>query len=243
MKLYDTSTPSVSIIHHTWDLVDADITSFPLNRAVREINAAYEELISLIINADGTWQFDDTNHTDLPRGTGDLVEGQEAYSFSSEYLQIEAVEILDTNSAYRRIKPLDHKELGGESPHEYFGVSSGSPTTGFPEYFDQVGDTIMLYPSPTATNVTLTAGIRIWFKRTADLFTISDTTQAPGLPSTHHVLLAYMAALPYAASYKRDRVAWLEKKVDDMKKSLLSHYGSRERTKRHQATMSPIAFR
>ena len=224
--------------------MDADITSFPLARATREINASLEELVGDIINADGTWEYDDTNYTDLPRGTGLLIEGQEQYSFAAEYLQVTAIEILDTNSIYRRIKPLDHKELNGLSPREYFGMSGGNPVKGFPEYFDILGDSIFLYPAPAAaSNVTLTAGLRVWFKRTADLFTTSDTSQAPGLPSTHHVLLAYMAAIPYAMSYKKDRVGWLEKKVVEMKKTLLAHYGMREKTREKQITSDYISFR
>lgn len=243
MKLYDTSNPYQSIIHEVWKLCDANITSYPLNDVVRRTNAGLEELIALILNIDGTWQWDDTNQTTLPRGKGTLVEGQEAYSFSAEYLQIEAVEILDTNSVYRRIEPLDHSELGGQSPQEYFGMTSGNPNTGFPTHFDQVGDTIILYPAPTSTSVTLANGIRVWFKRTADLFTVSDTTQEPGIPSTHHIMLAYMAAIPYCMAYKQNRVALYEKKVDEMKKTLLAHYGNREKSKRKVATMKQISFR
>src|SRR3990167_5227799 len=222
-------------------LCDADTTSYIAADLLRRVNSAYEELIGDIINADGTWQYDDSNWSDHPVGLGTLVEAQEDYSFSSEYLQIEAIEILDANSpaTYRRIKPLDKDELGGLSTEEYFGLTSaGNPQTGQVLYFDQVGDTIRLYPAPTSTTTTLTAGIKIYFKRTADLFTTADTTQEPGLPSTHHVMLAYMASVPYCVSYKKDRVAWLEKKIDTMKKTLMAHYAHRERAKRKIMTMA-----
>lgn len=203
---------------------------------MRRINAAYEELVGDIINADGTWQFDDTNHTDLPRGTGDLVEGQESYSFALDYLTIESIEILGTDGVYHKIKPLDPNDLGGLSPQEYFGVTSGNPRKGFPEYYDVLADSIFLYPAPTSTHVTLTAGIRVWFKRTIDLFTTADTTQSPGLPAPYHVLLAYMAAVPFCMTYKKDRVPLLEKKVMEMRKALIQFYGLREKDRRKQIT-------
>lgn len=226
---------SNGILDEINSICDSDSTSYPTADKTRRVNAAYEELIGDIINADGTWQYDDTNLTDHPIGTGTLVEGQEDYAFATEYLQIEQVEILDNASPafYRKIKPLDKGELGDLSTEEYFGLTTaGNPQIGFPEYFDQVGDTIRLYPAPTATSCTLASGLKIYFKRTADLFTTADTTQSPGLPSTHHILLAYMASVPYCMSYKKDRVAWLEKKIDAMKKTLLQHYAHREKAKR-----------
>lgn len=213
-------------------LCDTNSTSYPTADKVRRINASLEELVGDIIEADGTWEYDDTNYTTLPRGTGTLVQGQVEYSFESEYLQIMSVDILDKGNIYRRIKNIDHKELGGYSPEEHFGAdSSGNILTGFPEYYDLLGDTIFLYPAPDSDNVTLASGIRVWFKRTVDLFTTSDTTQEPGLPSTHHVLLAYMAALPYNAVYHQDRVKWLERKIMEMRKTLVDHYTRRERDK------------
>lgn len=240
-----TETKGHDIVTLINDLCDSDYLSYPPANKVLNVNVAYEELIGEIINADGTWQYDDTNHTDHPVGKGTLVEGQEAYSFTSEYLQIEAVEVLDDQLVYRRLKPLDHQELGGDSPQEYFGVdSSGNPEKAFPEYFDQVGDTIRLYPAPSAnSNVTLANGLRVWFKRTADLFTVSDTTQSPGLPSTHHWLLAYKASITYCMKYKKDRLAWLEKRCIEGKKTLIEHYSHREKAKRQRIKPIIRSFR
>ena len=243
-------------------LCDSDSTSYPLKHKVRRTNSALEELVGKIINADGTWQFDDTNHTTHPRGKGTLIEGQEDYSFSSEYLQIEAIDILNTSTQYKRIRPLDHQELNGLSPSEYFGVDSdGNPSKGFPEFFDQRGDTVRLYRAPTSDSVTLTDGLRVWFKRTILLYTmIDDTTMTsghasrePGIPSPYHLLVAYMVSLPYCQSYKKDRVRDYQIKIgsDDpanpfyggMTKDLLEHYAYREKAKVKRIIGSSISFR
>lgn len=225
----------------TRDLCNADTTSYPAATLLWRVNNAWEELIGMIINADGTWQYDDTNQTDAPRGKGTLVEGQEYYTFASDYLQVEAIDILDVNSKYIRIKPLDPRDLNNQSPDEYFGVdSSGDPEVGFPEWYDIKGDSIRLYKAPTATYCTLTNGLRVSFKRTASLYTaaqVTTGTKTPGLPSTHHVMLAYMAAIPYCMKFHPDRVGWLEKKVDEMKKTLVEHYTFREKQRR--AIISP----
>jgi len=229
-------------------LTDTDTTSYTAANLLRRINAAYEQVVSWIINADGTWQFDDTNYSDHPRGTGTLVEGQEDYAFSSEYLQVESIEILDASSPakYIRIKQLDHQNLGGLSPEEYFGLeSNGNPKKGWPQAYDINGDTIRLYPAPAAANVTLAAGLRIWFKRTADLFTsdqVTTGTKEPGFASPYHIILAYMAAIPYCMAYKKDRIALYEKKVMDLKNEIIKHYSHRDRDSRKVMTPKRILY-
>lgn len=224
-------------------LCDTNSTSYPLPDKVRRINAGLEEIVGRLVNADGMWQYDDTNYTDAPRGTGNLVEGQEAYSFASEYLTIEQVDVLDKNGYWRRLKSFDPNDLDGLTPEEYFGSTTSTTKKGMPEYYDPQGDSIRLYPAPAATNVTLTAGLRIFFKRTASLFTTSDTTKEPGIPSPYHVLLAYFAAIPYCMAYKKDRVVWLEKKWMEGVAEVLKFHGRREKDRRKVATMKKIQFR
>ena len=232
MQFYNTTNTENSLVHAAWDFCDADINSYPLADVTRNMNLCLEELVGDILNADGRWEWDDTNQTNLPRGTGTLVEGQESYSFASEYLKIQMIEILRDSSPdqYTKLKPISSLDLGGLSPQEYFGQeSNGDPKKGVPEYYDKLGDTIFLYPAPAAASgVTLAAGLRVWFQRTADLFTTSDTTQEPGLPSPYHVLLPYYAAIVFCNSYKKDRVAWLEKKYDQGLKKMLTFFGKRE---------------
>jgi len=232
-------------------LCDANTTSYTAADLLRRINAAYEQVVGWILNADGTWQWDDTNQSDQPRGKGTLVEGQEAYTFASDYLQIEAMDVLDLNNYYIRLKPIDHSELGGLSPDEYFGLESdGSPKKGFPQYYDLfTDDSFRLYPSPSATYCTLASGFRVWFKRKPAPFletvpgTPDSLTKEPGFASPYHVVLSYMAAIPYCMTYKPSRVGFYEKKVMDLKDEIIKHYSRREREKRKKITFNSTPWR
>ena len=231
-------------------LTNTDTISYTAADLLRRVNYALETLVAKIIAADGTWQYDDTNFTTNPRGTGTLVEGQEAYSFSSEYLEIEQINVLDLSNVWRKLKPLDPDDLGGFTPMEYFGGTSSAgtdtPAKGLPEYYDIQGDTIRLYPAPTSTACTLTSGLQVFFKRTADLFTsaqVTTGTKEPGLPSPYHVTLAYMAAIPYCMAYKPERVALYQRKVDEDIRDLIKFYGHRERDRRKVMRMKFTSYR
>ena len=224
------------------DLCDADATSYTAATLLRRINNSLEQVVGWIINADGTWEWEDTNYTDLPVGTGDLVQGQETYSFASEYLEIKSIEIKGTDSVYRKILPIDYSELGDVSVQEYFGLN----TTGAPTHYDIIGDSIRLYPAPTSTAVTLTAGLKVRFTRTADLFTsaqVTTGTKVPGLPSPYHIILSYMAAIPYCQSYKQDRVGLYKKEVESLKNEIIKFFAHREKDKRKIITTKSISFR
>ena len=215
-------------------LCDADTTSYTAADLLRRVNSALETLVGKIINADGHWQFDDSNYSDLPVGTGNLVSGQSSYSFAAEYLDILEVMILTTGGIYQRITPFDPSEMN-QSWDEWVGSATGTIPNGFPQYYDKVGDSIRFDRSPTATHATLTAGLKVRFKRTADLFTsaqVTTGTKVPGIASPYHQLIAYMAAIPYCMSYKKDRVALYEKKVDEMTKDMIDFYTRREKDDR-----------
>ena len=244
-KTDSSETNGQDIVSAINDFCESDSTSYPIASKVRNANIAYEKLIGKILEADGDWQWDDTNYTNLPRGTGTLVEGQETYSFASEYLNIQMVEVLQDSSpdVWHKLKPIDSLDLGDMSPEEYFGqTSAGNPQTGMPEWYDKIGDTVILYPAPTSTAVTLTDGIRIWFQRTADLFTTTDTTQEPGIPSPYHVLIAYYASISYCVKYKPERIRWLTQQWEDGIKNMLKFFGKREKDKRHIMTMKEINY-
>ena len=224
-------------------LCSSNDTSYPRLDKTSRVNTSLEELIGKIISTDGVWEWDDTNQTDLPVGTGTLVQGQERYSFAAEYLKLKRMKVADVNGNWQPLKQIDQSDLdhSGLTIEEYFGTdSSGNPTTGLPTHYDILGDSFRLYPAPTSTAVTLAGGtaggVKVEFERTAVLFTAVSTTATdstePGLPSTSHVILAYMASIPYCMAYYPERVSKYEAKVEQMTKDLLDFFSKRNPDRR-----------
>ena len=230
----------------TRSLCDADTTSYIAADLLRRVNNAYEQVVGWLLTADGTWQWDDTNYSDLPIGVQTLVASQSAYTFNDKFLQLLEVQIKDVNGIWQIIKPIDQKEYSDSDPLE-----EAFKTDGLPVYYDKVSDdTIKLYPAPdNGINVTLASGLKIKFKRTASIFletvpgTPDDVAKVPGFASPYHQILSYMAAIPYCLTYKKDRVALYEKRVMDLKKELIELYSQREKDVRKIMTFSQRAFR
>lgn len=244
---FNGETNNLDICSEIDSLCDTDSTSYPTKHKTRRVNAALEQVIGWLINADGTWQFDDSNYTDLPRGSVALVADQNKYTFNDRFLHFEAAEVRNAAGDMYFLQPIDQFESYGDIPLE-----EAFPTSGLPIYYDKISDdSINIYPAPSATDVTLskivsekeTGGLRITFKRTAHLFTVDDTTAVPGFASPYHVILAYMAAIPYCMTYKKDRVALYEQKIAQLKDELIKHYSRREKDVRKMMTMKPISFR
>ena len=210
------------------DQVDATSVSMPDAKLLRRLNAGYEFEVGEIINADGTWQFDDSRYTNLPIGVATMIDGQSNYTFDSSMLEIENVKIKDINGVWHIIKPWDQSQ--STIPLENF-----LRYTGFPVYYDKEGNTISLLPPPKGTIITLVAGLKIQFKRTANIFTLgnlSDSTVIPGFASPYHMLLPLRAALPYAMTYKKDRVQLIQSEILRLHTGLINHYAQREKDRR-----------
>lgn len=225
-----------NLLAETRALTDTDSTSYTTADITRRINAGLEDIVSTILNSDGTWSFDDTNYTDLPVGTTTLVNNQQDYTFDISHLEIERVEVKDIDGIWSLLTPIDKSNIDVAMPE--FEKTAGVPT-----YYDKQGSSLFLYPAPDTTKVTATAGLKVYFKRTADLFLVTDTTKVPGFASPFHIILAYMAALPHCVSFKKDRVAIYEKKIMDMKKEIVKFYSRREKDMRKKITTKPICFR
>ena len=69
-----------------------------------DINLALDNALRIIFDADGRWQFDDSNHTDYPIITTNIVSGQRDYPFTTDgssnlILEIQRVSVLPSASA------------------------------------------------------------------------------------------------------------------------------------------------
>lgn len=162
----------------------------------RLLNNGLDEVTNIVMTADGRWQYDDSNFTDFPIATTNLVISQQDYQLSVSHIKILGVEIKDNNGDWYPLAQIDQQEIrrAGHAITEFMEED------GRPQYYDVVGDSIKLYPAPATANVTTTAGLKVYFQREPDYFTTGDTTQKPGIPSIFHDIPALYASAKYAKS-------------------------------------------
>lgn len=211
-----------SIVSEIDSLCDSDSTSYPIADKTRRVNIALDEVVSIILEADGRWEFDGSNLTDLPIATTTLVDAQQDYAFASELLMLERVEVKDSTGTYHKLIPISQSDID-------VALTEYKSSDGMPTHYDKIGNSIFLYPAPATASVTVSQGLKVYFKRNVDKFTTADTTQAPGFASPFHSILAYMASIPYCMTYKQDRVGMYENKVLQIKDSIKSFYSRRSK--------------
>lgn len=220
-------------------LVDADSESYADATLLRRMNIAYEDTVAKIIGCDGRWQFDDTNYSTFPIATTDLVNNRADYQFDTTHLEIERVEVLDNNGIWAELRPIDSSQIGG-------ALSEYNKTSGMPCEYDKQGKSLVLYPAPSSTNVTTTAGLKVYFKRTASVFTSAEVatgTKQPGFASPFHVILAYKAALPFALANMPSRAPIIMSEIARLEKEMVKHYSRRELDRRKGLSMRGINSR
>lgn len=227
-------------------LVDATTTSYAAPLLLVRVNTAMEEIASLILNADGRWQWDDANNVDYPSGVAGLqtmTNGTQAYSIDTTFIKILGVSVKAANGIWRKLIPFDPDDLTNPllDKSQFLNVS------GLPYYYDLTASYVNLYPPPdNGVSVTLTNGLKIYAQRTAQLFTAADVTtgtKVPGFPSIFHSLVAYMAALPYAQAYKPARVQFIMEEIARKKADMTMFFSKRDKDERHVLTPKPIIFK
>jgi hypothetical protein len=203
-----------------------DVTSYPLAAKARNSNRALDRIVQLIFRADGTWQWDDDNQTDLPIATTDLVAGQRDYTLAVSHLKVERVRIKDAAGNWITLTAIDRRAL----PDTDLNASNGTPTQ-----YDKIGSSFLPYPAPSYGS---TAGFEVQFQRGASYFVPTDTTKSPGFASHLHRLIPLYAARDYCL--KNDmtkRVSVITNEIKTLEMELVEHYSSR--FKDQKVTITP----
>jgi len=226
---YNDTTGKLGIIQYCESLLgfdDGDISgdSTLLKKFTSLINTVYKERIAKIWRTQGAWEFDDRNLSTLPIATTNLVAEQYDYELPSTAQQIQRVEVLDSNGDYQLVKPIDKSQITTQAMTELYSSS------GFPEYCDMSGRSILLYPTPAASEVTLTKGLKIYVARTVDVFTSSDTTQEPGFANNFHALIPLGASKRYAIGKKMwDTVRACKEEMAEIERDFEEFYSRRDK--------------
>lgn len=228
-------------------LTNTNSTSFTDANLLILENQSYERIVGKIIveTQGGGWVFGDSNYTAFPTYTQDLVDSQAEYEIDAltTPLTIMGVEILNSDGNYDLIRPISLKDIHkiGSSQSEY------AKTDGFPQQYEKRENIVVLYPAPdNGVTVTLTAGLKIFFLRTADIFTsaeVSTGTKEPGFPSPWHDIIAYESAYNYAIANGLPNANFLKGEVDRKEKELLDFIAGRNQDDKKIIRTKRISFR
>lgn len=227
MYINDSTNPQNSIYHYTLFLLgldSTDTTSYAVADFIRSANSWVRKAVFLSWRNSDAWEFDDSNYSTLPIATTTLVNEQADYSLPSNGLDVERVEVLDSSGNYKLLTQLD-KGMVDSAMTEYY------ETPGMPAYYDLVGNSLVLYPKPSASYVTVAAGLKLYLARDIDGFTTLDTSQEPGFVPTFHPYVAYGSALDYAIAKNIDvnKVSVIKLGLNEYQSAIQDYYAKRNK--------------
>lgn len=213
-----------------------------LKEFAADANMTLDDFFALAIPASGKWQFDDTNQTDYPIITANLVSGQRDYSFLTDgsgnlILDIYRVAILPSATAtlYQEIFPIDVQS----DPTSTNNILTNITTGGIPAVYDKTANALFLDPIPSynATN-----GLKVWINREGSYFLYNDTTKKPGVPGLFHRYFAIKPAMEYARRKRLETFVGLYNEVQAMEKSIVEYFAKRSKDESDIITGEPIDF-
>ena len=237
MQFSDTSnrTGLVELLEDLTTTQSATSSSYPLATKTRDINNAFSNFISIAIRACGMWQIDDTNQTDFPIVTFDIVSGQDNYAFdrdgstpTNQILELHKLRVKDTNGKWFETEQIDRAS---------FDISQFQDVTGVPMYHDVTANAIILYPTP---NYNSDEGGEMYVSRMPTRFTTSDTTKKAGVPEMFHEYLAIRPAYFYSLANGLKQVTGIGNEMLRMEEKIKSYYTSRNKDQRNVLTSQPI---
>ncbi len=201
-------------------LTSSTATSFPDTKLIIEANNALDRIVSLIMQSDGRWQWDDENNSDLPIATTALVSGQKDYSLAVSHLQTTRVEVQDSHGDWHKLYPIDQVDVYDQSLTDFM------KSDGLPKYYDKIGNSFFLYPGP---NYSQTGSLKIYFKRGPSYFSTADVVKEPGFNSLYHELIPLWVAYSYAIANGKANAQLIYTQIQQKEDAMKEDYALRDK--------------
>lgn len=184
------------------------------------INNSYDKLHSIILDSQDEWDFDDSNNTELPIATTDLLANTDIYAIPDTLYRLNKVEI-NYGSGFIKALPLDLNENFLSEDELLARASSSTP------YYRIFGQTIQFYPKPTAE---VSNGLKLYYDRAITHFTSDEYTAGtakPGLDQLWHDYISLGASVDGAIKYSLSNLNVLETKLQEMEQRIRRYYGKK----------------
>lgn len=208
--VFNSDSDGQDIVSYIADATGLNTTA-DLQYITRMANAADREIWAVIFEAYGGWQFDDSNNSDLPTATADVVVSQSKYTLPTDAITVRQVSIKDESDFWHDLTPITLEDIHKVSTENEF-----QDTASTPRYYRLTANVIELYP---ATSYTQTRSLRVQFDRGMVGFASTATTATPGYASEFHdatwIGAAYMIATQRTLKNLVPlREQWAQKKAD-----------------------------
>ena len=199
-----------------------------------DVNIAFDDYVSIAIRSSGTWQFDDSNQTDFPIITTNLVSGQRSYLFTTDeqsnlILDIYRVLVADSSGRFSEVDAVD-AQTGPDA-----GFWDGQDTGGTPVKYDKTANGIFLDPIP---NYNYTNGLKVYINREASYFTYTDTTKKPGVPGLHHKYFYLRPAEEYARRKNLANYPQLREERMLLEREIETYFSERPRDEKRRLSVT-----
>jgi hypothetical protein len=198
--IWSDTTGKTGLVEDIDFICGTDATSYPLQDKARNANRWYYKAVVAGIKANRKWQYDDSNQSSLPISTTTLVDGQNDYELPTNLIKLEAVEVKDSAGVWHRLKHIDFADMP-------VSITDFQTTSGMPQYYDIVGDSLWLEAAPSSIQVTLVAGLKIYYSREFVGMVYSTTTAEPGLPESAHRILSLGASYDWLSTHSESTKA------------------------------------
>ena len=234
---FSNSSLRSGIVEMARRLTNSDVNTYPIEDLTADINSVYSDYVSIILSSDTRWNWDDSNFTTFPIATTDIVNNQRDYQFTSSFLKILKVLVLQpgttTFNELVEIDPQDSQSNWEAWASEVDDVGN----IGVPNSFDLIGDSIRLQPRP---NYSLTGALKVMFQRYESEFVTTDTTKEPGFPNPFHRGLAFGAAHLFALSHNLPQVERLNNEDQACRLALQEYFSERNKAERPVISMKRV---
>jgi hypothetical protein len=194
----------------------------------------------IIVSADGVWDWDDTNQSNLPQATTNLNANQADYqvmdetpSSGQDWLEITGVNLKDSSGNWYKLKYKANKDFS--KPKQERDTTTGKPIT---YYFN--GTQLFLDPMP---NYSSNGGLEVLFNRAPLEFSSSDTTKRPGFNSLFHEYLVLKPTYWWEKYRNVGNPEQTKRDIQEMEIDMGKYYGNRSKYSPARLRRQPESFR